>query len=390
MESPAAVPEKPRYQRCGHTPCNRDEDKQWFMVDVKVHGTTLTIHVSSDEFHNSPARLDEFTQYLEILQLDMEGAWFPDDDNDEDEEEEEEQEEEEQEEDDGQRGGESPTRSPMLDLSLDNCYEWAVGPFLPLLEELAPRQIGTTTVTLQHFFTGESFEANLRAVDDTLLPGAIQAIDDMENIVSSATFPRLTGYPIFQARKVKVLSDDPKHILTDEPTRVQVRGTQLFFFKAFQDPDDAIGAHEALTLERISQARFDDPQEVRTLRLFGTVQDTKSHIIGLLLHYIQADDTLHDKLTGPGPIPSGAREKWKRQVTGTLEALHGAGIVWGDAKAGNVLVDTAGDAWVTDFGGGRTEGWVDRDKAGTFEGDLQGLRAIVDFIDTGEDPQIMS
>lgn len=30
-------------------------------------------------------------------------------------------------------------------------------------------------------------------------------------------------------------------------------------------------------------------------------------------------------------------------------------------------MDAAGDAWVTDFGGGRTEGWVDRDKAGTIE-----------------------
>lgn len=346
------------------------------MVDVKVHGTTLTIHVSPDEFHNSPARLDEFTQYLEILQLDLEGECFSDDD------------EHEQEEESGQRHGGSPTRCPMPELSLGGCYEWAVEPFLSILEEIAPRPSDTATVTLQHFFTGEHFEADLRAVDDTLLPGIIQAINDMENIVSSTTFPRLTACPIFQAAEVQVLPNDPAYILTSSPTTVQVRGTQLFF-KAFHDPDDTTGAHEALTLERISRANF-DPQEVRTSRLFGTVQDSKSHIIGLLLHHIQVGITLHDKVTGPGPIPSGAKEKWKRQVKGTVEALHGAGIVWGDAKAGNVLVDTAGDTWVTDFGGGRTEGWVDRDKAGTIEGDLQGLRAIMDFIDTGEVPKIMS
>lgn len=343
------------------------------MVDAKVHGTTLTIHVSPDEFHRSPARLDEFTQYLDILQLDMEGEWFSGEKEDGD---------------NAYGAGRSLTRRPMPELCLDGCYEWAVGPFLSILEEIAPRPSDTATVTLQHFFTGEHFEADLRAVDDTLLPGVIQAIDDMENIVSSTTFPRLTSFPIFQAAEVKVLPDDPRYIPTSSPTRVQVRGTQLFF-KAFHDPDDTVGAHEALTLERISRANF-DPQEVRTSRLFGTVQDSKSHIIGLLLHHIQVGDTLHDKLTGPGPIHSGAKEKWKRQVKGTVEALHGSGIVWGDAKAGNVLVDTAGDTWVTDFGGGRTEGWFDRDKAGTIEGDLQGLRAIMDFIDTGEVPKIMS
>jgi len=38
------------------------------------------------------------------------------------------------------------------------------------------------------------------------------------------------------------------------------------------------------------------------------------------------------------------------------------------------------NAWIIDFEGGHTEGWVDRDKAGTVEGDLQGLENIVNFI----------
>lgn len=234
------------------------------MVDVKVHGTTLIIHVSPDEFHNSPARLDEFTQDFEILQVDLEGECFSDEEG-----------REEQEDDDGQKHGGSPTRRPMLDFSLDGCYEWAIGPFLPLLEGIAPRRSDTETVTLQHFYTAEHFEANLRAVDETLLPGAIQAIDDMENIASSAAFPRLTSFPIFQAREVQVLPNDPKHILTDEPTRVQARGTQLFF-KAFQDAGDTTGAHEVLTLERISKTNF-DPQEVRTSRPPAALHPDRRH-----------------------------------------------------------------------------------------------------------------
>jgi hypothetical protein len=53
-------------------------------------------------------------------------------------------------------------------------------------------------------------------------------------------------------------------------------------------------------------------------------------------------------------------------------------------KAANVLIDKDNNAWIIDFGGGYTEGWVDRDKAGTVEGDLQGLANIMDFISDGE------
>ncbi|KAI7783577.1 hypothetical protein LA080_011706 [Diaporthe eres] len=373
MESLGAVLQRPHYQKCGHTPCNRDEDKRWFMVDVRIHGKTLQIEVNSEEFQNSPMRLDQFNKYLEILQSDLEGEWFSDEEEDDD--------------DNVHRGGESPTQRPVLDLSLDGCYEWAVRPFLPLLEEIAPRPSDGTTITLHHFFSGETFDASLKAVDDTLVPGVIEAMDEMENVVGNANILWKTTCPVFATTEVEVLSDDPTYILVDEPRKVRVQGKELFF-KAFPDPDDSIGAQEVLTLEKIFKARL-NPQEGRTSYLYGIVEDEKSQAIGLLLYYIQVDDTLHDKVIDLGSSGSDLKDKWKRQVTGTVEALHKAGIVWGDVKASNVLVDMAGDAWVTDFGGGHTEGWVDRNKAGTIEGDLQGLRAIIEFVDTGREPEIM-
>lgn len=333
------------------------------MVHIKVYGKALTIEVCPEEFENSPTRLDEFTKYLEILQLNLEGEWFPDD------------------EDGAQEGGRFSTQRTTLDLSLNGCFEWAISPFFPVFEKLAPRPSDTPTITLQHFFSGESFEASLKAVDDALLPGVIHGMDETDNFIDKPRILRETTCPVLQTGEVEVLSDDPAYILIDEPTRVRVRDRELFF-KAFHDPDDSIGAKEVLTLEKISEARFNQ-EEVRTSRLYGIVEDPKSQVIGLLLYYIPVDDTLYGKVIDSGSLDNDVRDKWKRQVTGTVEALHRAGIVWGDAKASNVLVDTAGDAWVTDFGGGHTEGWVDRDKAGTVEGDLQGLRAIIDFIDTG-------
>ena len=60
--------------------------------------------------------------------------------------------------------------------------------------------------------------------------------------------------------------------------------------------------------------------------------------------------------------------------------LHEKGLVWGDAKGGNVLVDGQGGAILVDFGGGYTVGWVDADIHGTRAGDLQGLERIIEMI----------
>lgn len=351
------------------------------MVHVKVHGSALAISVCADEFQNSPTRLDEFNQYLEILQLDSEGEWPSNEEVDE--------EKDYDGSNDVHGGDESLTQRPLavLDLSLDGCYEWAVRPFLPLLEGIAPQPSGDATITLQCFFSGEAFDASLKAVNDTLLPGAIHTRDEIEHIIGNPGIIWKTTCPIFEAGEVEVLSDDPTYILIDEPIRVRIKGRELFF-KALLDPDDSVGAHEVLTLEKIAKAKL-NPQEVRTSHLYGIVQDNKSQVIGLLLHYIQVADTLYNKVVDLGSSNSDLKDKSKRQVRGTVEALHKAGIVWGDVKASNVLVDMAGDAWVTDFGGGHTRGWVDRDKAGTIDGDLQGLRAILDFVDRGREPEIV-
>jgi len=63
-----------------------------------------------------------------------------------------------------------------------------------------------------------------------------------------------------------------------------------------------------------------------------------------------------------------------------VKELHRVGAVWGDAKTDNILIDKDSNAWVIDFEGGYTEGWVDEDRAGTKEGDLQGLGKILDRI----------
>jgi serine/threonine protein kinase len=101
-------------------------------------------------------------------------------------------------------------------------------------------------------------------------------------------------------------------------------------------------------------------------------------ILGLLYHWIEGSKTLTRALkeqTSPE-----VREKWASQIQETVSMLHKLGVVWGDVKADNVLIDNKGDAIVIDSGGGFTYRWVNITRARTVEGDLQGLGNLKDYI----------
>lgn len=84
--------------------------------------------------------------------------------------------------------------------------------------------------------------------------------------------------------------------------------------------------------------------------------------------------------------PLSTRQKWAGQIRETVAALHELGIVWGDVKPDNVLIDNDNNAVVIDLEGGTTRGWVDRDVGGTLEGDMQGMERMMDFIFNDESP----
>ena len=102
-------------------------------------------------------------------------------------------------------------------------------------------------------------------------------------------------------------------------------------------------------------------------------------VIGLLLDYIEPK---HSTLTaalqslGDEELMQKRKVKWAAQLEQTVRQLHEIGIVWGDAKPNNILIDKRDDAWLLDFGGGWTEGWVDRHLANTTKGDLQAVERM--------------
>ena len=56
------------------------------------------------------------------------------------------------------------------------------------------------------------------------------------------------------------------------------------------------------------------------------------------------------------------------------------GVVWGDVKPDNILIDEGGDAWAIDFGGGYSPDWINHEKRDTMEGDMQEVSRLKTFL----------
>lgn len=102
--------------------------------------------------------------------------------------------------------------------------------------------------------------------------------------------------------------------------------------------------------------------------------------MGLLLSYIDCQGATLNCIDGRNPKYSQLRQKWLEQISHTLKHLHAHNIVWGDAKAANVLLDMDENAYIVEFGGGYTEGWVKKEDSNSIKGDIQRLESIKQYL----------
>jgi serine/threonine protein kinase len=133
-------------------------------------------------------------------------------------------------------------------------------------------------------------------------------------------------------------------------------------------------------------ARSHLANSIRVPRLLGLVTSAETGmIIGILEEYILTG-VLSDlrELEDEGMEASTERrKKWGAQVRETVDLLHEIGVIWGDGKPHNVLIHKeTDDAWVIDFGGSYTEGWVDEELMETLEGDEQAVGRILKFLES--------
>ncbi|KAJ6184730.1 hypothetical protein N7519_006031 [Penicillium mononematosum] len=202
---------------------------------------------------------------------------------------------------------------------LEEMHDWILQPFLPIFRELGSLD-PSRKYTLEDCLFAEELHYTVQVVENKVVPVYLSNTKNM------------------------------KHHLHCQEYLASLRG------------DARITAREILTYSKIRMAKFDSP--ILTSQLEGLVQD---------------DDGLNC-IDGRDPKYSGLRHKWVDQVSHTLKQFHSHNIIWGDAKAANVLVDVNNDAYLIDFGGGYTQGWVEKEKSNSVEGDLQGLENIKRFL----------
>ena len=118
--------------------------------------------------------------------------------------------------------------------------------------------------------------------------------------------------------------------------------------------------------------------------LKGVVESEKGDVVGILMEYINKTlPNLADALSKDDIIERSRRVKWAAQIEDTVKQLHTIGVVWGDGKTSNILIDEKDDAWIIDFGGGQTLGWVDDELVDSKDGDLQALTKIQEVLYAG-------
>ncbi|TQV98447.1 Protein kinase-like domain [Cordyceps javanica] len=273
------------------------------------------------------------------------------------------------------------------DFYLEDACDWLSKPFKPLVERLAPGALQMNSAglpTLAHYLLSPYFVCSLSATDEQLracyLPSREHSWGSPLLMVSDDFLEDLQSWTrSFHLSEVGICYDRPQDVLIKPPRRVLVsdgNGSHVeCFFKRFAlsfGPEHARA--ELRKLKRLALARIPPPPQAFVCHLYGVVRDSNG-LAGMLFSWIESQGVLSRARAEQSATER--RRRWAGQIRETVQILHDRNIIWGDVKAENVLIDTDDNAWVIDFGGSYTMGWVDEEIAGTVEGDLQGLSKIM-------------
>lgn len=185
-----------------------------------------------------------------------------------------------------------------------------------------------------------------------------------------------TWTSLYDPANIVISHKAPKDALFKASKKVLIdNGQTLCFFKRCYGSIQV--TQELTTYKKIHEAVLD--ARLNVCRLYGIVMDDCDFILGLLFTHVDCGSRLlsaRGHPEEPDDLTPAVRVRWMGQLETALSALHENSIVWGDVKAANVLIHKNEDAWLIDFGGGYTEGWVDKDVAGTVVGDFTGMTRL--------------
>ncbi|KAF2754839.1 hypothetical protein EJ05DRAFT_135368 [Pseudovirgaria hyperparasitica] len=267
-------------------------------------------------------------------------------------------------------------------LTIDDFYDWILEACLPEFRKLAPSEIGPRPTIADHLSL-DMLHYKMHAVAGNLtLVHCTDKRDEYIPFGSRFDEDACSAWPITAPEDVYIAKDTTGDALYQTPGKV-IFDEKEYFFKPLHYSDRQQCKRELKMYKEIKEAGL---ESLRISLLYSIVRGGDGTVYGLLLRFINAAAmTLSCALKLS--TPEHMRQRWAGQITDVLNHLHHAGIVWGDVKPENVLIDREKNAWVIDFGGGYTEGWVEKDLAETIEGDKQGLARIQEYLKAGRRPR---
>ncbi|KAG5758150.1 hypothetical protein H9Q72_013709 [Fusarium xylarioides] len=261
-------------------------------------------------------------------------------------------------------------------VTVEDFWDWIVDPLLPIFRGLPTLDQGALR-TLDGFFKPETFVYAFQVVFDERVPQLDRDAKHRSPFGVSVPDELCASWKSLDPSEVRIFHEDTIGPPSHTPYKVLLNDGTVAFLKLVRRGDKQFLLNELDTYGRIGRAQLDDRMKIS--RLYGLVRDDDGVAFGLLLTYVDCKRVTLSCAVRPGTEVS-LRERWSAQIQEAIGQLHDAGIVWGDAKPDNVLIDVNEDAWLIDFGGGYTEGWVPKTLAGTMEGDRVALEKILEYI----------
>ncbi|KAK4634604.1 Chromatin modification-related protein [Fulvia fulva] len=240
-----------------------------------------------------------------------------------------------------------------------------------------------------HFYELHIEDGKLQAEEETSPPASFTKRTEV--LIPSMPLPkyiRELKIPAIKASDVLVVreSSDPPPI---HPALVRHEGND-YFLKVVDINQYQPMKREISVMKRIEAEGLQNEMKVPLLRglvHFTTKGSNRSpHVMGFLMDVIENPTPLTHMLDSD--VPEEKRSKWAEESARMVDLLHQHGIIWGDAKGDNLMVDANDDLWIIDFGGSYTEGWVDPELNETEEGDEMGVRRIVNGLTDPENNTI--
>lgn len=280
------------------------------------------------------------------------------------------------EEDEEEIGEDLDQDSASAGLELRN---WILGALADITKTDAPPNREPEESTLYEWYHGPTYFYSIQITNGELSPELLETTPELEAKIE-ALVPSLKMPKYIQNYAIPWLN--PNDLIVESevsmpppahPGQVIHKETgAVYFFKPVVPSQPDSVKREIHILRKLETLNL----SIKFPSLLGFVSlgTSKTQAMGMLLQNIRYPTPLTKLLRSS--VDAGARAEWSRKSEAYIKQLHEHGIVWGDAKADNFMVDAESELWIIDFGGSYTEGWVDAEVSETVEGDRMGLEKI--------------